>query len=305
MKNKILTGVLVVISVTALARCGGSGGQPLASKNVSTVLGQLNTQLGRLPKSNTAVTLPMSGATTSATSARGFLATTTCESVSPATPVDADADSIALTKTSTFNCTDFTSGGNKYTRVGSYKVQDKNDALAGMVGGIRVEFDLSKYNYTDLSSNAVSSGSYSGYWEYEQNGGKLISTSDFSGHNGYSSPTSTVETDYDYTYSWDWVMTPDNSGAPFTTGQQDFEGKFTMSGKFDLEDSHGAHSQGNGTFQIKYYSSNLRYDSGCTKWYKSGSIVIDDYNGSTFEIRYSCSTAKLYVNGKASDLWAP
>lgn len=301
--KSILTIALVVGSLVGLTSCGGNGGQPLTGQSVSVVLGALTTALQNLPRSNSAPTLPISGATTAATHGP-IAAATDCETVSPTTPVDADADSIALTKTGTFDCTDRTIGTSSWTRKGSYTVTDQDDTVAGIAGGVRVDFAITNYSYESLTDGSTTSAAYSGFWQHRMNGSSYTSTADFSGHTGSTSTSYRYVTDYDFNYTWDWTQTADNSAAPFTTGGQQFEGTYRLSGMFVHEDD-GVHSQGQGTFVLEYYTQNLRYDSACTKWYKSGSIFVDDFGGNVYEIRYACSSASLYVNGKASDLWTP
>lgn len=296
--------ILAAMSLTGLTSCGGSGAQPLTGQAVGVVLGALNTVLGNLPRSNSAPALPITGATTAAL--RGPVAAATdCETVAPATPVDADGDGIALSKVGTFNCTNTTVGTSRWTRQGSYEVSDLNDAVAGIAGGVRVEYNITNYNYEDLTTGSTYASSFNGFWNHLLNGSVWESTADVSGHSGSTSTTYRFVTDYDFRYTWDWSQTPDNSGAPFTTGSQRFQGTYRLSGMFVHESAGGNHSQGQGTFELEYYSRNLRYDSACAKWYTSGSIFVEDVTGNSFEIRYACSSASLYVNGRASDLWTP
>jgi len=304
MLKRTLTLALVGVSLAGLTSCGGSGAQPLSGQAVGTVLGALNTVLGNLPRSNSAPTLPITGASTAAMSGP-TAAATDCETVAPAVPVDADADGIALTKVGTFDCTNTTVGTNVWTRKGSFEVTDLDDTVAGIAGGLRVDYNITAYSYEDLTSGSKYVASYDGFWESMLDGSTWQSVADVTGRSGYTSTTYNYITDYTFQYTWEWTQTPDNSGAPFTMGAQQFSGTYRLSGKFMNESHSGAKSQGEGTFELEYYSQNLRYDSACSKWYTSGSIFIEDFSGNVFEVRYACASAQLYINGVASDTWAP
>ena len=307
MRMDILKGGLLSLIAAGLASCGGEAGQPLSATSAATVLGQLNTVLGQLPRSNTAPTLPGNGGLTTAATKPGLstLAASDCETVSPTTPVDADNDSIAATKTGTFNCTDQAGAGNTYTRKGSYTVKDSDETVAGIIGGMTAEFNLTAFDYTTTGGD-VSKGSHIGNWSYKgDSSGGLTSTAEYNGLYYFKSTAYEFATDYNYGYTWTWSMKPDNSGTPWTTGSQTFRGDFTLSGQFAHEGDNNQKIKQNGTFKMSYYSKDIKYDSTCTKWYRSGSIFMDDTNGNIYEIRYSCATAELYVNGVASDWWDP
>lgn len=306
MTKYILRAFLLIAAVGGLSRCGGDGGQPLQGTAVGVVIGQLNTALNQLPQSNSAPTLPMSGATVASTHGGGVsaLAATTCETTSPNPTQDTDGDGIANIKVSTFDCTDFTSGGNRYTRKGSYTVTDKDNSKIGYFGGVRVDFEVGSYNYVQISDGSEYTNSYSGYWDFSTSGGSFVSTSDFTGRAANVPADPTYSYDYTYHYTWDWMQTPDTFTVPFSSGKLEFEGTYVWTGKF-VEGDHGKPTVTEGTFSLKYYSKDLKYQSGCAKWYKSGSIFVDDQNGNTMEIRYACSSGQLYINGAESDLWTP
>jgi len=193
-----------------------------------------------------------------------------------------------------FNCTDLSNGGTTYTRTGTMTVTDGNDSVAGMIGGMRVDFALDKFNYA--SGTSANEGSFKGYWYYYSDGSSLISKSDFSEYNKYDTTTSPdYAQDYTYTYTWDWKHTPNNFNSAWTTGSVAFEGTYTLNGKFTNE-VNGVHSSVTGTFSVKYHTSNLLFDNACAKWFKSGSIWVDDTNGNVFETRYNYASATLYIN---------
>ncbi len=302
MKFAIRT-LIFVATVAGTSSCGGNGGQPLTATSAATVLGQLSTAvIGNMPKSNAAPTLPMAGATTSSVIRTSAIS---CETVSPTPLVDVDADGIAASKVSTFDCSDLTSGGDLLTRKGSFTVADVDDTVAGLAAGLRVDFAMSKYRSETVATGVVQDFSYNGFWKFTPSSTGLESSADFTGSWYYSSPTIPVVVDFEYQYTWDWAITPDSIGTPFGTGAQEFSGSFRFEGKFYEEGHGGALKQRSGIWNVKYYSQDLLYDTACTKWFKSGSYFVNDGNGSSFEVRYACSTAKLYVNGVESDWWTP
>lgn len=302
---RMITRLCLILSMPfALSQCGGQGGQPLSATSAATVLGNLNTVLGQLPRSTAAPTLPMTGASLAASSVRGF-APTSCETVAPTTPVDMDSDQIALSKVSTFNCTSFTSGTDSLTRKGSYTVKDLDDTVFGIPGGLRVDFDVTKYGRIDTTNGDIYDNSYVGFWQYQQSGNTMVSTAEFNGHTFYTNSAQDYENDYDYTYTWNWTHTPDNIGAPFSTGSQDFSGSYKLDGRFMIDNASSGHTKVEGTWYVEYSTKDLKFDTVCTKWYRSGSIFIDDGSGGSFEIRYACATAELYHNGVKSDWWTP
>lgn len=297
--KSILKLMAVAPVFAATLSCGGPGGEPLTARSISAVMGGLGQALQKLPSSNTTPSLPVSGVTTSAV---GPFAVT-CETVSPTTVVDADSDGIAATKSSTFDCTDFASGGERLTRQGSITVTDKNEAVDGVLGGLKVDFNITKFNLVDTSGKLFEN-SYVGHWEYTGgSGGQVSSTADFSGLVRYES--SSFSNNYTYNYTWIWSLTPTDAGNPWAAGQVSVSGAFVLSGDFVYEDSNGNRSQQNGSFAINYYSQNLKYDTTCAKFYQSGSFFVSDGNGTLMEIRYACSTAKFYVNAVESTLYTP
>lgn len=306
----IRSGLVVAVAAGITSCIGGSGaGQPVTGAAIGNVMSTVATNvLNKLPTSNTAPNPPATGVGLSWRRDGGSVYASVaadCETMTPSTPTDADADGIALQKSSVFNCTDQISGGNSLTRKGSMTVRDLNDAVAGVAGGMSVDFNITQFDYVDNTSGTHYTNSFVGNWKFSGlSGSTLTSSSEFGGHTGIDQ-TSGIDVDYDYTYTWNWTQTPDNTAAPWNTGKTAFEGMFRMSGLFDIEDHSGNHTQGTGSYKVKYYSQNLQYDTACAKWYRSGSVFINDYNNSTFEIRYNCATAKFYVNGIESTAYTP
>jgi hypothetical protein len=307
MRKNLLKVGLISVFAAGLASCGGEEAQPLTAANASVVLTQLNTVLGQLPRSTTAPTLPITGATTAAAKPGvSTMAAIDCETVTPTTPVDADGDGIAATKTGTFDCTSNPVGQYTYTRKGSYTIKDLDDTTDWPVGGMSATFDVDSFNYTKTDGE-TGSGSHNGTWKFiGESTGAMTSTANYTGRYAFTGAASDYNIDYTYSYTWDWAMTPDSTvpANAFNSGSQTFKGEFSLNGLFVTE-RNGVHTQGNGSFRVTYQSKNLLYDTTCAKYYKSGSIMMDDSNGTSIEVRYACSTAELYVNGAKSDWWTP
>lgn len=304
--NRLFKMAMACALVAGLAltttSCGGVPAEPLTTTSIGVVMGQFKTALDGLPTSNNTPTMPVSGFTTSSNVETMAI---DCETVSPTLLVDADGDGIAATKTGTFDCVDTVSGSNSYTRKGTITVKDKDDTVDGVLGGLRVEFAISKFNSKDLTNNNEYEYSYNGYLDYKGDGnGAISSTSDFTGSTKYKS--SNYNNDYTYNYVWDWSVTPTDGSNTWTGGGKiNFSGSFSLSGSFVYE-VNGVHSQKSGSFVVKYNSKDLVYGVGaCTKFYESGSIFVSDSMGTNMEIRYSCNTAKFFVNGVESTLFTP
>ncbi|MBX3021484.1 MAG: hypothetical protein KF799_07370 [Bdellovibrionales bacterium] len=300
MTATLVRALLLPAAALSLLSCGGNGGEPMNAMTAGQILGNFNNILKAMPRSGT-VNLPMAGATLDS---KVTTMAIDCETVTPNPIVDADGDDIAAEKTSKFDCTDSTVGGSKLTRIGSYTVKDEDDSVDFPEKGFSVDFAVTKFNSTNTSDSSETDNSYVGKWVYTGSGGSLKSTSEFDGHYRYYSPADSYDIDYDYNYTWSWTSTPTNAAAPWDAGSQDFSGSYSLSGKFMAEDGQGNHFQQNGTWVISYKSKDLKYDQagGCTFYYRSGSIVINDGN-SDYEIRYACNSADLYVNGEKSDIW--
>lgn len=313
MSMKLIRAGLSLVVAAGMTSCGGEAGEPLTEAQAAFILGTMKTDIfGKLPgaASNAAApTLPMANATTAGTGGEiKPMAATDCETVTPTVLVDADGDGIALEKNSTFSCSNTVNGGYSYTREGSYKVVDLDDTVDYVYGGIRVDYNITKYNYVSQTDNSTSTDLYKGFWLYKNENGKLVSTAEFNGHHTGTYPTyASIKIDYDYTYTWNYLLTPDTPGiaTAWNSGKIEFDGTYKFSGSFMNEDGNGNHKQGTGTYNMRYYTQNLKYRAGCAKWYESGSVWLDDNNKNTFEIRYACTDVKLYVNGVESDIWTP
>ncbi len=303
MLKKLFTLGLAIVSIAVLSSCGGDERQPLDAESANLVLATFATQvLGKLPTSDTLPTLPIPGVTATASTGLEAMATG-CETVTPAVRVDNDSDGIAAEKTYTYNCSDLPdTNGMLRTYQGRVTIRDLDDTVPGVYGGVRADYDVPVYKNVDNGTEY--NYQHIGYWHYYAEGNTLISKSEYQGKNSYSYPDGLIN-DYTYTYTWDFRYTPDNPGDRWNTGQIDIEGSFKLKGLFINEDAQGNHFQGEGSFFVNYRGVGLKRQAGCTKYYSEGTYIIEDGNGTTIEIKYSCTSAKLYVNGAESDWWTP
>lgn len=293
------------ILLAGLTGCIGGGGQPLDENTANTVITSLATNvLSKLPTSANAPSLPNELGGISLSSQNIHSKAAACETITPAVLVDADSDGIAAEKKYTFNCTNLGVGGDRFTRKGELRVLDKDDTVAGLLGGLKVEFDVSSFRM-ESGDGSVADYTFLGAWDYEKQGTSLVSYSKFDGRFFYSSVAYDFKLDYKYGYTWDYKMTPNNSNQFFNSGTIEFSGEFVMDGEFYTEDQSGKHHSYSGIWKINYESSNLSYDNTCSKWYKTGSIRINDGGSTVYELRYNCTEAKFFVNGAESDLYTP
>jgi len=293
------TLAMMLLGSSALLSCGGVPSEPLDATTGAFVLGNFGTSLNTLPTSNTVPALPITGVTTSSI---GLKAVSSCESVTPTTTVDADNDGIAASKKYIYDCTDVVDNGYSYTRKGSVEIKDMDETKVGMFGGLRVDFAVPVFKSIDLSTGNPFEYSYSGFWDYKNSGGSLVSASEFTGSTKYKN--NNYENDYQYTSTWNYKLTPTNEATPWNEGSIEIEGSYQLTGNFVYENDQGTHAQREGGWLITYKTKDLVYSNTCAKFYKSGSFVIED-SSNKIEVVYNCSTAKLYVNGSESDWWKP
>ena len=299
-KLNILAVLTFIFGSLSFLGCGGApSGQPLTAQSANFILGQFNTSLNNLPRSNTVPTLPINGITASSVSTKA----TGCDTVTPVPTVDADNDSIAATKKYTYNCNDFVSGEVRQTYKGTVEIKDMDESVKGMFGGIRADFNVPIYNSVEIATGNTYQYSHVGFWEYKNINGSLISTSSYSGKNKYG--YNGLMNDYTYTYTWNYKMTPDSSvlANVWNSGKIELSGSYELNGQF-IQEVNNKKFQTSGTWVVRYTSKDLVYDTNCTKWYKSGSYFMED-SGNKMEIRYACTSAKLYVNGVESNWWTP
>lgn len=298
MRVKTILNGIIGLACMGLLSCGGDGRTPMDATSTGMVLGQLKTQLAAIPQSNSVPSfVSMSGVTASALSTKSL----GCYNVAPDQIVDKDDDGIAAEKTYTMNCTNYTDGTTTLTQKGTIVFKDLDESVKGVLGGMRAEYNIPvlsmttdgfKYNYSHV-----------GFWEYVNKNGSLVSTSEYTGATAYE--VKGLKNDYSYTQKWNYIMTPDDTAAAkaFDKGTITMDGSFRMTGDFIIE-VDSKHQQYNGTWVISYKSQDLTYDHSCSQYYKSGSLVISD-SSNKMEIKYDCTSSKLYVNGKESDWWKP
>lgn len=293
---------LIALSSLFFTGCGGIGSEPINATTGGFVLGNFgSTLVNVLPQSNTVPQLPINGLTTSLldVSSRSLAS---CETVTPASIIDADNDNIAAYKKYSFDCVNSVDNGYSYTRKGTVEIRDKDESVAGMFGGIRVDYNVPTFRSTSLASGTTYEYSYAGFWDYSNQGGSLISNSSYSGSSKYG--YNNMENDYSYTASWNYKMTPKSTVSPWDEGSLEIEGSYILSGKFIREDISGNHSQQEGSWTISYKTKDLTFKTGCSKFYQSGSYIMTD-SANNMEIVYNCNSAKLYVNGVESNWWQP
>lgn len=296
--NLILQGTVALICMGLLS-CGGDGRKPLDSTSANLVLSQLKNQLGSIPRTNTPPTMigGLTGVTTSAVTTQAA----SCYTVTPNPAVDADNDGIAATKTYTMDCTNETSGGTTFTQKGTVVYQDLDETVKGIYGGMRGDFSMPLFKITDATTGYTFNYTHSGFWEYKNVAGKLVSSSEYTG--GLKGEEHAFKLDYSFTQKWNYTMTPDDAANPFSKGKMEMSGSFGMKGDFVIE-ANSKHEPYNGSWLVSFTTKDLVYDSSCSQWYRSGSYVISD-SANKLEVVYSCTTSKLYVNEAESNWWTP
>ncbi|MFN3453874.1 MAG: hypothetical protein ACK41T_02865 [Pseudobdellovibrio sp.] len=297
----ILTTMLLGLT---LSGCGGSGaGQPLNATNGAFVMGSMKAQLAaNMPTSNNVPALPVGGITTNSISARSAQG---CGDSSPASPVDMDNDNIALYKKYNYDCSGFVDSGYSYKQKGFVEIRDLNDNPGaeneGVFGGMRVDFDMPLYEWTNLASGTTYTNSHLGHWEYKKVGSSLVSDVNYTGKRKYG--YNGFENDYTFNYTWKFVMTPDSASDAWGKGKIEMTGSYELNGKYIFEyESTNERAQKEGKYVINYKTTNLTYDDTCSKYYKTGTYEMTD-GTNKMELVYSCTDVKFYVNGQESDWW--
>jgi hypothetical protein len=305
--KKILSTSAFLMGAALNTSCiGGGGAQPLDANTAQAVIGNAVTNvLAKLPTSANPPSLPggLDGITISSSNVRSMAAG--CETITPTTIVDMDADNIPAEKNYNFDCVDLAVGEISFTRKGSLSILDKDESVAGLLGGMRVEFDIDSFGLT-TADGSEGNFTFNGFWDYVQNATNLVSESEFTGEVQYSSPAYEYKLDYEYGYKWDYTMTPDTptDSAFFTTGRVDFDAEFMMNGEFYAE-VDGEPKSYKGGWKITMTSENLRYLNSCSRWYNSGKIRIKDGSVNVYELEFNCDSIKFYVNGAESDWYTP
>ncbi len=286
-----------------IGSCVGGGGA-VTPESAPQVMTTFNTLVTQLPRGNTAGTLPGDlaggGITTSAVESKD-IARLSCDTVTPASPVDGDNDGIALLKEYSFDCTDSASQGSEFTRKGSFTVIDNDDAIPGIKGGFKYEFDISTWLVKSLTTGLTVGGSYKGFWEHTGTDTTTNFDSDYTGsfYGEFDLPTTgKVNVDYTYKHKFDVSYTHDSvaPSAQWNTGTMNGVGTYSFSGNF-LAGSDGAYNVENGSAEMTWKTENITFDRTCAKWFKSGSFYLTDIAGNVIRTDFNCTEAKVYLNG--------
>lgn len=203
------------------------------------------------------------------------MATSSCITSSPTTPVDNDGDGWPATATESYNCSS-SSGGTTITVTGSVTLTDKNDSdptsgTTASVNNLKITISgggstgtITENLNWDLTKTAA--GSYALVYDFRV---------DASG----SGSTAALELKGSPTY------TADNAADPFAAGTFTFDGLFT-------------YSDGSATYQLTHTSSGVHYTSTCTSTFDGGQDHYADSNGNTLDIAYSgCNSFTMTYNG--------
>ena len=305
-----------------LAGCIGGGNPGVNVSTAPQIASSFVTIIGTLPQSNTTPSLPSfsgAGGVTTAnfkistgvnvadkkiSSSRAPASVTSCYNFTPDPGTDADGDGVAATKTYTFDCTNTFDAGTKYTWKGSMKIVDKNDtggpAGFGVKGGYRYDFDMPEFTY-EAASGTINTYSHKGFWEGSGTDTTTNYVSDYTGgvKGTYDYPAlGRVSIDYAYVHKFKGSYT---HNVGWTQGTITYAGDYSWNGTYISENAAGKHELKDGNANMKIATDALTFDSACAKWYKSGSWLLTDNNGSVMKITYFCSVAKLYFNGTEID----
>jgi hypothetical protein len=304
MMKKIISILFILVIAAAFSGCIGGGGAVTAS-SAPAVLNSFTSAMSQLPRGNRASTLPSlgggGGVTVSSISTR---VAPSCYDVSAS--VDGDIDGIALLKIYTFNCNNNSDGAFIYNQTGTFKVIDKDDAVAGIKGGYRFEFNMPKWFFKDVSTGFTGGGSHKGFWEGSGTDTSSHFTSDYTGRNYYEGNYASLgnfSTDYTFSHKFDLIYTHNSTaaGVNWSAGTMNGKGTFSWSGTFVTESLGGDHKLKSGDATMTWQAIDVTFDSvACpANWYKSGKIIFTDGGGNKMEQVYGCTVApKNYLNGK-------
>jgi hypothetical protein len=304
--KSFLSRIIILAAGFFAVGCVGGGGSVTAD-TAPKVISSFASVLAGLPRGNTKASLPSGvsggGVTTSSISAKASLP---CETVNPLTPVDADGDGIALLKTYTFNCSDYTTGGVSYNHTGTFTSIDKNDAVAGQVGGYRYEFDMPKWYYKSVADGFNLGGTHKGYWEGTGTTTSSTFAADYAGSvHGESNYVGMgpVTVDYTFKYKFDVSYTHNAaaSGLAWAAGTMTGKGTYALSGTYldENETPLGATTRSvkTGDAIMVWETDSLTFDATCSRWYKTGKITMTDTGGNKIVSEFACTTSKVYLNG--------
>jgi len=307
--KKILVLLISVSSLSLVSCIGGNGGlnPNFAPQAISNVKGILDT----LPKSNAVGSLPSQisngsgGVSISSFGAEAMAGGLACHKYTPNTIVDADADSMPALREYTFDCDKEYSSNYTYTHKGSMKITDKDDSVKGIKGGYHYEYDLQKWEWTDLNEKTSFSGSHKGYWDAKGTDTESEFKSEYGGTTKGELPPKYGGLKYDYTFAFTYNLkyTHDSvaSGANWSAGKIEGSGTYKFFGTFPYygreTDVNPVREVRSGGATASWRYENVEFDrAGCTKWYKSGRLILNDMTGSEVRLEFKCTSVEVYLN---------
>lgn len=300
-----------LIAALAMSACGGSTGATTAVQAkflANQAMGVINAL--RLNQKPSISSVP--GANPGGQTVFSFVAPT-CVTQSPVSTVDMDGDSIPLTQTSSFDCSDQSYGvGYSWGSKGEWKLEDSDDTKKWLLGGYKSSWDFDSY-YVYPSRTYCSKTYPAGRVDYEGKGtfnlvansaNAYIYTSNYLGNVVFVN--SSYSGDYTYEGQWSGKVVPSSTATnTWDKGSIEYSGYWQFVGNFPDEEEHQSntqnHTRGNVLMTLK--TTDLIYDNTCGAYYRSGSFEMDYGNGSTFKIVYACDSAdtKYYFNGVEYD----
>jgi hypothetical protein len=311
MTLRATTVFAMVIGLTqfGLISCGGPG--VIEKASVRNVVSNFGTIIQQMPKGNAGVSVPsdVSGpAGGISASAIRPSAAASCYSDSPTTLTDADTDGIALTKTTTIDCSDFSFSGYTLSQKGFFKVTDLDDTIKGTKGGYKYEFNMPTWYWKSNATGLVTGGSHIGSWTTT---GTDTSTRFLAKYDGryYGEIDLTSQgqgksaIDFTYVYSTDVNFTHDAVAATavWSAGTMNGSGSYALNGTFFNESRTGTQEKVVGSGTVTWVATNLAFASTCTKFYKSGNFNLTDIGGNVVRIDFACTEMSVYLNGSKVD----
>lgn len=302
-KLLIIFGASLSLSMVS---CVGGGGVVTPS-SAPQVVSTFKTLMAQLPQGNTTGTLPGDlgggGVTTSSIESKD-ISRLACDTVTPASPTDADSDGIALTKDYKFDCTESNNGTSEFNRLGSFRITDLDDTVKGITGGYKFEFDISKWLVKTLATGMTMGGTYKGFWKGTGTGTTSHYESDYMGSfygefDMSSHGLGIVKVDYTFSHLFDIKYTHDDvaSGVAWTSGTMEGTGSYSFAGNFLSESHNGDHSVKEGSAKMLWKTENVTFDKNCSKWYKTGAFYLTDVGGNVIKTAFNCTEVKVYMNG--------
>lgn len=299
----MILNLLLIVGIMSTISCIGGGGG-VTTDSAPQIMSTFATLMNQLPRGNKTATLPndlVGGGVTVNSIELKATPRLSCESSSPAFPIDTDGDGISLLKEYTFNCNDFVGSGYTYNRVGSFKSIDLDDTTPGLKGGYRFEFNIPTWLAKDSTTGFSSGGSYRGSWVGSGTDTSSTYGSDYSGsyYSQFNLPElgGDVAIDYTFSHKFDVKYTHNSTtvGGSWSAGTMEGTGSYSFSGQFITEDG-GKHQLKTGQAAMNWKTENVTFDSTCSKWYKTGRFYLTDTSGNVIRSEFGCTEVKVYFN---------